>query len=216
MKNSILIAAPESARSKYGNYTAALERAGLTALFAPGGSKHLPDCAALLLPGGADLAPRYYRQPNCGSRNIDDSLDSLQFALMSRFAALRKPVLGICKGAQVINVFFDGTLIQDLPSDLTAIHAQKDGSDRTHYAQAEPSSFLSEIYNSPQIKVNSAHHQAIDALGTSLRAVQYASDGTIEAVQHASLPVYGVQWHPERLPITGNALFDWFSILVSR
>ena len=101
-------------------------------------------------------------------------------------------VLGICRGLQVLNVFFGGTLIQDLPG-----HSQAAGRDRLHRVRTAPSP-LQDLFGETLV-VNSAHHQAADRLGQGLRAVQWAIDGTVEAVIHQSLPVWGVQWHPERL-----------------
>ena len=93
---------------------------------------------------------------------------------------------------QVLNVFFGGTLLQDLPG-----HSQWNGIDRLHRLRAVPSVLRDLLGDSPV--VNSAHHQAVDRLGSGLQAVQWAPDGTVEAVVHQSLPVWGVQYPPERL-----------------
>ena len=111
---------------------------------------------------------------------------------LEQFIMAKKPVLGICRGLQVLNVFFGGTLIQDLPG-----HSQAAGRDRLHRVRTAPSP-LQDLFGETLV-VNSAHHQAADRLGQGLRAVQWAIDGTVEAVIHQSLPVWGVQWHPERL-----------------
>ena len=92
----------------------------------------------------------------------------------------------------MLNVFFGGTLLQDLPG-----HSQAAGRDRLHRVRTAPSP-LRELYGQ-DVVVNSAHHQAADRLGGGLRAVQWTADGTVEAVVHRALPVWGVQWHPERL-----------------
>ena len=171
-------------RRKYGNYVRAVERAGGKACF-----DGTPEaCTGLLLPGGGDMEPWRYGQSNTASRNLDPARDALELDLLERFTALHKPVLGICRGMQSINVFFGGTLLQDIPG-----HTQVDGADRMHPVRSAPGVFDAE-------SVNSAHHQAVDRLGGGLRAEQWAADGVIEAFRHTRLPVWGVQWHPERLP----------------
>lgn len=108
------------------------------------------------------------------------------------FTALGKPVLGICRGMQTINVFFGGDLVQDWPG-----HSAIEGVDRLHSVQNAPS-FLRELYGE-RCMVNSCHHQIIGRLGTGLEVLQRAEDGVVEAFRHKTLPVWGIQWHPERL-----------------
>lgn len=150
-------------------------------------------CDALLLPGGDDVDPARYGQRVNGSCGIDPARDEREFAALARFCALGKPVLGICRGLQVINVAFGGTLHQDI-----AGHSQlASGVDGVHASRTKDV-LLAALYGA-EISVNSAHHQCVDRLGGGLRAVQWAHDGVIEAVRHASLPVFAVQWHPERM-----------------
>lgn len=185
-------------RQKYANYVSAVERAGGRACF-----NGTPEaCDALLLPGGGDMEPWRYGQPNTASRNLDPPRDALELDLLERFTALHKPVLGICRGMQSINVFFGGTLFQDIPG-----HTQMDGVDRTHAVRAAPGVFAA----LDAASVNSAHHQAVARIGDGLRVEQWADDGIIEAFRHTRLPVWGVQWHPERLPgHAGQRLFAAF------
>ena len=175
--------------SKYENYRRAVEAAGGTVRF--GGSPE--GCAALLLPGGGDVEPWRYGRDNTASRGLEPERDTAELMLLERFTAAGKPVLGICRGIQVINVFFGGTLCQDLPG-----HSAVDGHDSFHTVRTARSPLLAVC--GPLCRVNSAHHQAADAPGRGLRAVQWAEDGAVEAVCHDCLPVWGVQWHPERLP----------------
>lgn len=149
-------------------------------------------CEALLLPGGGDVDPRRYGRENAGSREIDPERDAREFAALRLFIDAGKPVLGICRGAQVINVFFGGTLIQHLEG-----HSQIDGVDRLHGSRAADPALLA-LYGE-RFTINSSHHQTVERLGTGLVAVQWADDGVIEGIRHRELPVFAVQWHPERL-----------------
>ena len=169
-----------------------------------------PDgCAGLLLPGGGDIHPRHYGQDDRGCADIDEARDARELTALERFASAGRPVLGICRGAQLINVFFGGTLHQDIPG-----HSQINGEDRIHGSRTDDP-LLRELYGE-RFPVNSSHHQAVDCLGSGLRAVQWAEDGTVEAIRHDTLPVFAVQWHPERLrrPTDGKRLLvRWLASL---
>ena len=117
------------------------------------------------------------------------------------------PVLGICRGLQTVNVFFGGTLCQDIPG-----HAAQNGADRLHRIRTSPSPLRGLC--GENCVVNSAHHQAVDRLGAGLEAVQWTADGVVEALCHQTLPVWAVQWHPERLEgAVGRDLFTAFLAL---
>ena len=195
------------------NYRAALESAGCRAVFSlsPEGAEAWD---GLLLPGGGDLEPWRYGQTNTASRGLEPARDQAEFDLLERFTAAKKPVLGICRGLQSINVFFGGTLIQDLPG-----HSAVSGIDRLHIVHTIPKG--PGILWEPSSIVNSAHHQAVDCLGAGLEALQWAPNGTVEALCHQTLPVWAVQWHPERLAgaflkqgaVDGRSLFQAFGAL---
>lgn len=172
----------------YRNYQRAVEQAGGEIQFG-GESK---GCDVLLLPGGGDIEPWRYGQSNQGSWNLQPDRDEEELELLNQFTQMRKPVLGICRGLQVINVFFGGTLIQDVPG-----HSAVGGADRYHRIRTEEP-MLQGLLGETMI-VNSAHHQAIDHVGTDLIPIQWTADGIIEAVRHKTLPVWAVQWHPERM-----------------
>lgn len=201
------------------NYLAALASCGAGSLLSLDPERET-ECGGLLIPGGGDVAPSLYRQKNEACFSVNPSLDQMQFALLERYRKAGKPVLGICRGHQVINVFFGGSLIQNLPT--AERHKRKNDADEIHLTRAETGSFLAELYGT-RFPVNSAHHQGIDALGTGLAAVQFADDGVIEGIRHESLPVFGVQWHPERMTarlrnrqtVDGGVLLQSFVSFVS-
>ena len=175
---------------QYGSYLRALARVGAE-VCASLDRIEAARCDALLLPGGGDVHPQRYGQICRGSRDIDETRDEAELSLAAAFTERGRPVFGVCRGMQLLNVFFGGTLHQDI-----AGHAQRNGADRTHAAFTEDA-LLRALYGRSSV-VNSAHHQSIDRLGAGLRAVQWADDGTVEAIRHETLPVFAVQWHPER------------------
>lgn len=173
----------------------------------------------LLLPGGGDITPAFFGQKNQGSKNIDVELDILQLQATELFLTWKRPVLGICKGMQVINVCLGGTVIQHIKE--SGRHAWDNG-DKLHPTRVQPDSFLAGLYGTHPL-TNSAHHQAVEALGRDLTVIQTADDGIIEGIAHKTLPVVGVQWHPERMfpdftrhmpaghhPADGRLLFSYF------
>lgn len=180
----------------------------------PGDVAH---CNCLLLPGGGDITPAFFGEKNRGSRSIDTELDIIQLQALDFCINKHIPVLGICKGIQVINVGFGGTLYQDMPT--AKLHSYDDG-DKYHDTTIEEGSWLHGLYGD-QAVVNSAHHQAIRELGNGLCAIQRCpQDGCIEAIVHTELPILGVQWHPERIDsrratISGEKVLAYFASLAS-
>ena len=155
----------------------------------------------LILPGGADINPSRYGQENTASNGINDELDALQFLLLDAFVSHRKPVFGICMGHQLINVYFGGTLAQDLP--MADKHARDIPAslhpDKVHLCRCAENSWIQELYGT-EFFSNSAHHQAVGVPGKDLVIdARCCLDESVEAMHHAALPVWSVQFHPERM-----------------
>ena len=182
-------------------------------------------CDGLLLPGGGDIHPARFGAENAGSFDIDLLLDQAQIAILEAFVQTqkaildsfvqaRRPVLGICRGHQLINVYFGGDLIQDLPTAES--HKAHDHADSVHPTAVAPDSLLHRLYGG-DVAVNSSHHQGLGRIGQGLRVTATAPDGVIEAVEHESLPILGVQFHPERMAFAharpdtadGRPIFEW-------
>jgi putative glutamine amidotransferase len=156
----------------------------------------LKDLDGLLLPGGPDVDPDFYGEehhPALGS--IDPELDRFEIDLVRRAVAASLPVLGICRGQQVINVALGGTLHQHLPEhdkhDLPRSHL-------AHEIQVEAGSELERAAEGDPVMVNSLHHQAIKDLAAGLRVTARSPDGVVEALE-AGDRVVAVQCHPEEL-----------------
>ena len=152
-------------------------------------------CDGLLLPGGYDSDPRLYGQENTASRNIDLERDFKELELVRRFSAAGKPILGVCRGHQLLNFALGGDLIQDI--DTRSQHVDVNDADQLHEIRIAADSFLAPLYGERAV-VTSAHHQAVGRLGDGLRAVAWTADGVAEVLEHERLPIWGVQFHPER------------------
>lgn len=162
------------------------------------GLRDASDYDGLLLPGGWDADPALYGQPNHACEGVNRELDQLQMRALDAFVRAKKPVLGICRGLQLINIYFGGSLIQHIST--ADVHSRDAGvpEDKVHLSRALKGSFLDGLYGDV-FAINSSHHQAVAELGAGLRAVQWSEDGIVEGIVHESLPVWGVQWHPERM-----------------
>lgn len=157
----------------------------------------------LILCGGGDPEPVLYGQKNQGSYGISGERDDLELSCIHHFLKAGKPILGICRGNQMINVAFGGDLIQHLPNAQNHIAP---GRDVFHEIRTEGT--LKKLYGS-KLKTNSSHHQGIGRVGRGLKVIARSSDGVVEALEHQALPVLGVQFHPERME-NGLAIFELF------
>ena len=186
-------------------YVAAVQRAGLVPLMVPpmlappAGVAALEHVSGLVLTGGEDVAPaRYGAAPHPKLEETDPVRDTLEVALISAARARGLPLLGICRGIQILNVALGGTLYQDLPSERPGPidHANEDG---RHPVTLAPHSRVGTALGATAASVNSRHHQAIRDLAPGLRACAWAPDGVVEAVEGTDGDSWtmAVQWHPE-------------------
>lgn len=149
-------------------------------------------CDGLLLPGGIDALPFYYGQTaDVFSSYYTGFQDLEEFALIDAFVKRKRPILGICRGMQMLQLYFHGDLEPSF--DLFA-HARE----HMHSLQFAKETYLRSLYPD-EITVNSYHHQRVRFPANGLVVDATAADGTIEAFHHAQLPICGVQWHPELL-----------------
>lgn len=150
-----------------------------------------------LFSGGVDLDPIYYGEVKAfDSVEIDPDRDRFELLLMEAVYGTGKPILGICRGEQLLNVACGGSLFQHMEG-----HRQSEaGKIPTHCVRIDPASRLYGIVRKESIMTNTFHHQAVKNVAPSLRASAWAEDGTVEAVESDTHPfLIGVQWHPESL-----------------
>ena len=168
----------------------------------------------LILAGGGDLDPALFGQADRGSRDMDRARDKAELALLDAFLGAGKPVLAICRGHQAANVWAGGDLIQDLGEGLVPFHQGE--KDVVHPVRALPGSLLAGWYG-PMFQVNSNHHQGIGRVGRGLRVTAWSEGGVAEGLEHETLPLLCVQFHPERMTgakarrdtVDGGAIFRW-------
>ncbi|MDQ4098409.1 MAG: gamma-glutamyl-gamma-aminobutyrate hydrolase family protein, partial [Actinomycetota bacterium] len=168
----------------------------------------------ILFSGGGDVDPaRYTDTASPAAQGIEPERDAYEIALAHAALDLGLPVFGICRGCQVLNVALGGTLVQHLPDVTEQQHCAKEQwAETVHTVRLLPHSRLRNVVGHDIVGVNSLHHQAVSDVGTGLRAVAWAEDGTIEAVEGmGGERLLAVQWHPELLMADASqaALFDW-------
>jgi len=162
----------------------------------------------LVMTGGTDIAPERYGAERDTAHVLEtvEARDAYELAVLDAATAIELPTLGICRGVQIINVHAGGTLHQHVPEHA---FVGRPGDERTHDVTFVEGSVLSQCFGA-SIRVNSLHHQNVDQVGEGLRVTGRADDGGVEAIEHASLPMVAVQWHPEMLATRAtDPLFSW-------
>ncbi len=203
-----------------------LRSGGIPVLLAPVPNQYaaalLDRLDSLVFSGGGDVDPtRYGGQPQDSIYGIDIDRDEFEIELARVAAARRLPTLAICRGLQVINVALGGTLIEDIPTQIGSGDHAVTGHRVFHGHQhvlLDPDCRLARTVDTLDLEVNSNHHQAVRDLAPGLRAIGWADDGVIEAIEHTdqTWPLLAVQWHPEYLDDAGDpasrALFHWLVV----
>ena len=196
----------------FGEYASRVREAGGLPVELPvidNPSEYAERLDAVILSGGGDVDPKRWNGPPETSFRVSEKRDAFEFDLLEAAIEADIPVLGICRGLQVINVHFGGSLIPHLDAVDGDSHSSATGDrqELVHSVSFEPESILFGLYGSSTM-VNSFHHQAADRIGPSLRATSYSSDGTVEGIEHSGGRILGVQWHPEMLKDL-QPVFGW-------
>jgi putative glutamine amidotransferase len=195
-------------------YREAIEREGVIARsLTPQTSTELDGLDGLVLAGGGDIDSelcRYDSQPDLAKlKHVDRARDELEFGLCHAALGRAMPVLGICRGAQVLGVALGGSLLWDITSEVNEAQCHRRVGDQPephHRIEIAEGSRLGAILGSTRAKVNSAHHQANSRLGQGLTRAAWSEDGVTEAIELTETGfALGVQWHPERMRQSGEA-----------
>ena len=172
-------------------------------------------CDGLLLPGGGDMDPKFYGQariPACGEPNL--LRDAAEPLLLRAFLAADKPVLGICRGIQVMNAVLGGDLYQDIKPFEHLPH--NDHWAKVHTVTVRRGTLLSRILGQDTVLVNSQHHQAVDQVAPGFTLAALSEDGIVEAIEKPDARFcLGVQWHPEWLSDADPAMQGLFDAFVN-
>ncbi len=194
----------------YRNYALGVTAAGGLPVFLPGSADptaYADRLDGLLLTGGTDIEPERYGQEPCPELYTrEPDRDSFELSLLDEALSTERPVLGICRGLQVLNVHGGGTLHQHIPP-----HARHDlpPDSIVHRVDLTEGSLAASLYG-PSIEVNSLHHQIIDELADDYEVTGVSDDGAIEVIESRRLPWIGVQWHPEMMDSRDrDPVFDW-------
>ena len=197
-------------------YAEAICKAGGTPILIPVITDSLVLCDIIrrldgvIMSGGEDIAPSYYGEERHEHIGAVNDLRDTHDLMVARIAhKMNLPMLGICRGEQLINVVFGGTLYQDIPSQCptwTLTHRKRAKDEQPpHIVKFEANSQIAKMLGTTELETNSRHHQAVKQVAPGFRIVGNATDGTPEAIESIeNLPVWGVQFHPESMVAEGN------------
>jgi putative glutamine amidotransferase len=199
------------------NYEAIINSGGCPIILAETSDENTLDdyissIEGLLLTGGGDIDPEYYGEKMDGSIRVDERRDAFELLLYKKAMEKGIPILGICRGVQIINVAAGGTLNQHIEH-----HNRKDsdGNQRFHNVNITPNTSFHRIFGVPALETNTVHHQSVKATAPGFRVSAVSGDGTIEAIESEKGFVIGVQWHPEELYREFNIYRKLFDAFVS-
>lgn len=146
---------------------------------------------ALIVPGGIDVDPGLYGEENTASIDTDEQFDRIELSVIDAFVKAGKPVMGICRGCQLLNVYFGGTLCQNIEGH----NIENNGTHKAFVSDEE----LPIVHFNKVLDINSTHHQCIKKAGKDLEIFVRSAEGIPEGFVHKTKPVFGVQWHPEKM-----------------
>lgn len=183
--------------------------------------EYISSVDGIIMTGGDDISPEIYGEENMGlSLNTSRTRDDAEMYILDRALDLEYPILGICRGFQLINVYFEGTLFQDLETQfgVGVIHRNlfREPGDLHHEVIIEEGTALSGIIGCSEFMVNSRHHQGVKSAGKGLFPSAFSGDGIIEAVEQKDMNIIAVQWHPENLVRLGGRYRALFEDLIKR
>jgi putative glutamine amidotransferase len=193
--------------SKYANYANWISRDAKVETIKLGYQQsnfdEIKKCHGILLTGGEDVHPRFYNKLEYLELCYQDDMDEFELKVLGFTQQNKIPVLGICRGLQIANVFFGGTLIPDIPTFGKFNHSKREGSDTYHDIRVDVNSKMYKVIDTVVGEVNSAHHQSADCVGKGLVANAFSLDGVVEGLEwidDSERPYLSlVQWHPERM-----------------
>ena len=180
--------------------------------------KMIENVDGIIMTGGSDIHPfRYNEEPIPNIGDINEDRDNFDFTLIKYAVEMNKPIFGICRGIQVINVYFGGSLIQDIQTQKNSniLHSQKAPYHiATHKIQITKDSIIYDMFGE-SYEVNSFHHQAIEKLAKDFKVTSTAKDGIIESIEYKKKDslIFAVQWHPELMSsknVKMQNIFDMF------
>lgn len=202
-KRPVVVVTGPNKKWRFGWWAARFQlwRVGVRAIYVCPGSEELPErLHGIIIGGGDDIDPKHYGTAGAAGANYDAARDSLELKMIALAGQWNLPILGICRGSQLINVSRNGNLIGDL-RPLRRKTPNRNSMRPIKYANILSGSQLEGVLHTARLKINSLHNQAVDTVGDNLMAVAHDEDGFIQAIEDPDKDfMLGVQWHPEYLP----------------